>query len=115
MPSWLITGITVVMVVAFLVGTWTLVQSWLNYRAVDGDNELTVYARSKLIRIGVLWFAQTALASIGLIAILVERTAVTRIVTSSLLVLLALGVAGVSFREYLDMRAGFKERDPSLH
>lgn len=110
MPDWLVVVITVVMVGALVLVTWTLGQAWLNYVAADGVVELAKFSRNKLFRIAALWLAQSALAALGLISFLFERTETTRAINLTLLIILALGVAGASLHEYLGMKAGVEER-----
>jgi len=102
---WIFAGI---MVVGWVMVTWTLGQALVNHR-VTNDPELRRFARIKLIRESILWVAQSSLFAVFLIAALIpppRPPTVGFIIIYGLLVGSA-AIALLSYHDYREMRIFF--------
>ena len=102
---WIFAG---VMLVGWIMVTWTVGQAWTNYRVTD-DDELRRFAGIKLIRESILWIAQTTLFAVFLLAALVpppRPSIIGFIITYGLLVVSA-AIALLSYHDYREMRTFF--------
>lgn len=104
MPSWLIWGLTAVLILASIMVVWTWIQAFLNYRAVKGDRKLEAYTMGVLLRESAVMVSIVALTLVAVLTIPGTREMWMRIFIRYLLIVMALGLAGVSFHDYQDMK-----------
>lgn len=106
----LVALLTIILVLSTAMVSWTWVQAILNYRAVRGERELERYTLNIVLRETAFLVCVGALAVIGILSLPSPRPIWARLVISWLSIALALGLAGVSFHDYQDMK---EQLDPS--
>jgi len=107
-PNWLLGLITTIMVIAWLAATWTLAEGLLNHRAVKGIADLREVTHRAVLRLAGLETIITMLVLVSVLSLPIPRPPAFRLISSLALVLMALAVAGLCFREFLDMKQKLK-------
>lgn len=111
MPSWVLFVFTMIMVLAWVAATWTLVQAIINHMAVKGSPDLRAVTHRAVMRLAGLETAITLLVVVSFLSLPIPRPPLFRTLSTLGLLAMALAVAGLCFREFWDMR---RQLDESL-
>lgn len=103
MPEWVVILETVLLSISLILMSWTWIQAYRNWRAVDGTS-LEEFAGKKLLRLSALWIAVAAGSTVGIVSVWVRRSPETRLVISVGLILLVAGLVVTAYHEYAEMK-----------